>query len=79
MREVLTDELPKDTLKLESNFKDFIPGQKGQPGFMMRIPLKYREPILKLIKRSRRTMTEEVSIALEIYLRSHNLWASQDD
>lgn len=48
--------------------------QHLNPGWMLRLPQKYREQLQESARRNRRTTTEEAKIAFEEYLKKQGLW-----
>jgi len=48
-------------------------------GFMVRLPETYRVHINTLRKKNRRTITEEIKIALEEYFRKNQVWNDSDE
>lgn len=49
------------------------------PAWGIRIPIAYRHQLAKLAEVNRRTVTEELKIALEKALADHDLWPPTDD
>jgi len=47
--------------------------------YMVRLPEVYRERFRALTKRTRRTMTTEIKMALEEYLAKQGLWDAEKD
>lgn len=48
-------------------------------GFMVRLPEKFRMYLLSLQKQTRRTITMEVQLALEEYLKKHGIWPPEEE
>lgn len=55
--------------KKQSNKAD-----RHKSGYMLRLPEHFREMLQDLTQDTRRTMTEEVKIALERYLKGEGKW-----
>lgn len=47
--------------------------------FMVRLPEVYRDQLKKLTEESRRSVTEEIKIAVEDHLKKKNLWPPGGD